>query len=239
MSLFFACTNNQSQNQSGVTEGGNATLTGKIFDSLGSPVPNALMQLRRQSYLIQLDTTGVDSLLLELPIHDTYTDKSGLFRFKSVPFGTYYLESELTVPSSRNNSPSDSQNHGKKTGWSIGGISSNPGEKSPMVLNSVIAIELKESDSLHIVDSIHVAGSISGTIGEYFIQDGYHFVKIQGLEHYTTIDTTKGSFTLENVPAGQYRLVFTGDEHSNGAYVDVSLGIGEKLNLGTVRFTRL
>lgn len=220
MSLFFACSNNQSQNQSGVTEGGNATLTGKILDSLGSPVPNALMQLRRQSYLINLDTTGVDSLLLELPIHDTYTDKSGLFRFKSVPFGSYFLESEISI-----------SNSGNKYGWNQ---SMNPGK----VLNSVVAIELQESDSLHIVDSIHVAGSITGTIGEYFIQDGYHFVKIQGLEHYTTIDTTKGSFTLDNVPAGQYRLVFTGDEHSNGAYVDVTLGIGEKRNLGTVRFTR-
>lgn len=221
MSLFLACSNNQSQNHSGVTEGGNATLTGKILDSLGCPVPYALMQLRRQSYLINLDTTVVDSLLLELPTHDTYTDESGLFHFRSVPFGNYFLESEITIYSSS-----------KKNGWNSG---TNPSK----VLNSVVAIELQESDSLHIVDSIHVAGSISGTIEGYFIQDGYHFVKIQGLEHYTTVDTTTGNFALDHVPAGQFRLIFTGDEHSNGAFVDVTLGIGEKLNLGTVRFTRL
>lgn len=232
--LFGACSSNHSQDTSGATEGGNATLTGCILDSLGTPIQNARVQLRNQSYLVNLDSTSVDSLVKDLPSYDTYTDVSGFFSFQSVPFGAYFLESIAAIPSS-----ADSSKPGKKKkGRGSGGSSSDPFVEPSKVLSSVVAIELHESGSLHVVDSLHIAGSISGTLEEYFIEDGYHYVKIQGLEHYATVDTGTGDFLLDDVPAGNYRLVFTGDAHSNGAYFDVSLDNGENVNLGEIRLTR-
>lgn len=197
--LLWACGETQS---AGVTEGGNAKITGMVLDSLGSPVAKAYIYLRYGSYIVDLDNSLTDSLVNPYSVQDVYSDDNGHFAFDSVPAGEYYIECEQ------------------------------------LTFSSVQVIEIQANDSIHLVDSISPSGNISGTLNEYFIKDGYRYVKIQGLEHYTTLDSTTGMFVLDGVPAGSYRLHFTGDPHSNGGYYDVTVGVGENVDLGEIGLMR-
>lgn len=196
--MLWACGDTQS---AGVTEGGNAKITGIVLGSLGSPVANAYVYLRYGSYIVDLDDSLTDSIVDPHSVQDMYSDDSGYFAFDSVPAGEYYIECQYSTSS------------------------------------SVQVIEIQANESIHLINSIDLSGNISGTLDEYFIKDGYRYVTIQGLEHYTTLDSTTGMFVLDDVPAGSYRLLFTGDLHSSG-YYDVTVGVGENVDLGEIELTR-